>query len=400
MYRLVAALLVAGLPAAAQPARPGVDAPELAALGPYGVGLATLRMGGRMLAVDVWYPARAGAGPAITYHSGLVGQDGRPAAFSVPGIAVGRRTGSIRPLSARHPGARLRQHAGGARLAGREPGHQRLRRRRTRLRRPAEIRRPQRAIRRGAPGDRHRRRGRDLQRRAATGDAILSHADPARTALIGYSMGGYGVLASAGAQLDPGLAKATGGALAGYVAGGPKANALRVSHLKAVVAISPATHIGPLALFAPGAFAAITVPTLPDRRQPGSRGGLRRGARAVRGRDQRAALPADLSRGRAQHRPDAGAARNARPPVGPGLVRRPGVEQDAARRDRGAFHHGLSRPHRRRGWPAGPRIWTAWWRIRTRAAGLLAAPRRMARSVLDRRKRRCGRGSRRRMRRG
>ena len=101
----------------------------------------------------------------------------------------------------------------------------------------------------------------DLQRRAATGDAILSHADPDRTALVGYSMGGYGVLASAGAQLDPGLAKATGGALAGYVAGGLKADALRVGHLKAVVAISPATHIGPLVLFAPGAFAAITVPT-------------------------------------------------------------------------------------------------------------------------------------------
>jgi hypothetical protein len=87
---LLLALSFLSAPAAAQPARPGVDAPALAALGPYGVGLATQEMGepGRKLSVSVWYPARGGKGAAVTYHSALVGEDGRMVAFAIPGMAV------------------------------------------------------------------------------------------------------------------------------------------------------------------------------------------------------------------------------------------------------------------------------------------------------------------------
>ena len=66
--------------------------------------------------------------------------------------------------------------------------------------------------------------------------------DPERTALIGYSMGGYGVLVNAGAALDPqgGPCKwVPGGALLPYAAGGPLQPSTLVAHLRAVVAIAP-----------------------------------------------------------------------------------------------------------------------------------------------------------------
>jgi predicted dienelactone hydrolase len=67
--------------------------------------------------------------------------------------------------------------------------------------------------------------------------------DPARTALVGYSMGGYGVLTSSGAVLDPEgpIAKATpGGLLEPYGRDGAERDTMLVKDLKAVVAIAPA----------------------------------------------------------------------------------------------------------------------------------------------------------------
>jgi len=66
--------------------------------------------------------------------------------------------------------------------------------------------------------------------------------DPARTALIGYSMGGYGALTSAGAVLDPeGLTVKAVPArlLLPYARGGDRRDQVLVTGLKAVVAISP-----------------------------------------------------------------------------------------------------------------------------------------------------------------
>ena len=89
---LVLGLLTAGV-ANAQPSRPTTDAPVLARLGPYGVGLRTItlvqaaqvdvlaaRPSGaapptlkdRVLPVEVWYPARTAKGAkGVTYRYAL-----------------------------------------------------------------------------------------------------------------------------------------------------------------------------------------------------------------------------------------------------------------------------------------------------------------------------------------
>jgi predicted dienelactone hydrolase len=271
MFRLpslsaaASAISLACLPAAAQqaPARTSVDAPALAAPGAFGVGFATLEMSGagRKLAVNVWYPADIGAGPAVTYHSALVGPDGRPAAFSIPGLAVAHAAAS----PGRFPLVLLAHGFNNTPEVLAWLGEN-LTTKGYVVVAPAFVDPPK----FDAPSALYAFAHRPLdvsaiaaeaQRRAAAGDAIFAHADPDRTALIGYSMGGYGVVVDAGAPLSPALAKATGGVMTDYVAGGSKADALRVAHLKAVVAIAPATHLGPLAMFAPGAFAAIKVPT-------------------------------------------------------------------------------------------------------------------------------------------
>jgi len=257
--------LVAWLPAKAEqaPARPGVDAPGLAALGPYGVGLATQEMGqaGRRLRVDIWYPSRNGAGPAVTYHSALVGPDGRPTPFTIPGIAV-----AAAPAAAGRFPLVILAHGFtntpevlswlGENLATK--GYCVV---------AGDFRDPPKF---DAPSALYAFAHRPLdvaaiaaeaQHRAAAGEGPLAHADPERTALIGYSMGGYGVVTDAGAPLDPALAKATGGLMAPYVMGGAQADTLKVAHLKAVVAISPASRLGPLGMFAPHALSAIHVPS-------------------------------------------------------------------------------------------------------------------------------------------
>src|SRR5262249_23558962 len=80
-------------------------------------------------------------------------------------------------------------------------------------------------------------------------------------ALIGYSMGGYGVLTAAGAALDPSLGPATRGVLTSYVAGAPRADELKVANVKAVVAISPAMRFRPLAARAPKGGSPVPGPT-------------------------------------------------------------------------------------------------------------------------------------------
>ena len=216
----------------------------------------------RKLTVNVWYPASSAAGPAFTYHSSLVGPDGRPAAFSIQGIAVAGASPSLGrfPLIILAHGfnntpealAWLGENLATKGFVVAAPA----------FRDPPKFDAPSALF-----AFVHRPLdvsvvAEEVLRRAASNDAIFAHVDPDRIALIGYSMGGYGALAAAGAPLDPALGKAGGGAVADYVAGASKTNSLRVPHLKAMVAISPATHLGSLAVFAPDAFTAITVPTL------------------------------------------------------------------------------------------------------------------------------------------
>jgi predicted dienelactone hydrolase len=262
------------------PARPGVDAPELAALGPHGVGAASLELvqpdqidplagaagpqrADRRLSVRIWYPAKTRGGAPILYHSALPGPDGKDVAFTIPGVAVAGAPAA----EGRYPLVILAHGFSntpeviawlGENLASKgyvvvAPAF-----------RDPPFSQPAKAI-----GPLARRPldiafvAAEAQRRASAGDGVFAHADPERTALIGYSLGGYGVLTAAGATLSPNLGVVTHGALTPYVAGAEKAAALKVAHLKAVVAISPPLRLGPLPSWAPapGGLAAIRAPT-------------------------------------------------------------------------------------------------------------------------------------------
>ena len=265
---LVAVAAVGQEPAA----RPPIDAPELAQLGSFAVGVARLefvqprqlmpQMTGdrpatadRRLPLLIWYPAAASGG-GITYHTALSGADAVDVPFDVPGIA----TVAARAAPGRFPLVILAHGYGntpetlswlGENLASkgyvvvapafRDP--------------PISIRT---AAARATP---IARRPLDIafvaaeaQRRARADEGIFATADAARTALIGYSMGGYGVLSAAGAPLDPGLGSLTQGVL---VRDGPA-----VRDVKAVVAISPASRFGEVPAWRGGTVAAVTAPTL------------------------------------------------------------------------------------------------------------------------------------------
>lgn len=262
------------------PAQPSVDAPELAALGSYGIGVADLEfvqpdradplqgadaplVGDRHIPIKLWYPAAA-KGAGTLYRTALPGEKGSDVPFDVPGLA----TPGAAVAAGRFPLVILAHGYSntpevlswlGENLASkgyvvvapafRDP--------------PITIRT---AAARSGPLT---TRPLDIafvaaeaQRRARAGQGVFAAADAARTALIGYSMGGYGVLTAAGAPLDPGLAAATRGVLAPYVAGAAKAETLKVADLKAVVAIAPPGNLYGTPLWAAPGVAAIRAPTL------------------------------------------------------------------------------------------------------------------------------------------
>lgn len=262
------------------PGRPGLDAPELARLGPYAVGVADVALvqkdqtipvvdaarteqTDRHLPTKVWYPAAA-TGPGTVYHSALAGQDGKDVAFSVPGLATPNAkaaAGHFPLVIVAHGYSNTPEALSwlGENLASKGyvvvmPA----------FRDPAISIRTANAM--AIPLTRRPLDitfvAREAGRRARAGEAPFASANPDRTALIGYSMGGYGVLTVAGAPLDPRVADATHGALAPYVAGGAQQGDLGIAGLKAMVAISPANDSrGALKLWAPPGVGAIHVPT-------------------------------------------------------------------------------------------------------------------------------------------
>lgn len=268
--------------AAPPPSVFGVDAPELAPPGPFSVGVRTVSLvehsqrdvlaidpksgsapkRDRNLTVDLWYPASAAPdAPRETYLGSLPSEPpAPPATFVVPGIAVrnARPAGSGYPLVVVSHGysnstaamtwltenLASKGYVVAAIRHDDPPITDRAKYPQLLLRRPLDIAYVTRT----------------LQATLAAEHLI----DPSKTALVGYSMGGYGVLTAAGATLDPTGPVTTmvpGGLLTPYVRGAGQSRAITVTSLKAVVAISPAGG-GKLAAWGSDGLKGIHVPLL------------------------------------------------------------------------------------------------------------------------------------------
>jgi len=266
------------------PSRFGVDAPELARLGDFAVGVKTLHLlqhdqvdvlhfdavGGtaprrdRVLTVDLWYPAlpRHGAATAVYAASLPAEPPASPVRFSVPGIAV--RDAPAAAAAAGYPlvvvshgysndpaamtwiteNLASKGYVVAAIRHDDPPITERTKIGGPLLRRPLDIV--------------------FVAKRLCDSLAAQHLVDPARLALIGYSMGGYGVLTVAGASLDPAgplTHYVPGGLLLPYVSGGPEESAVKLQGLRAVVAISPAGG-GTLAAWGSRGLEGITAPLL------------------------------------------------------------------------------------------------------------------------------------------
>ncbi len=247
------------------PSIPGIDAPELAKPGEAAVGITTLGLadearGGRRLQVDLWYPALVadGATPE-TYRGSLTAEPpAPPTPFTRPGIAIRdakRATGPFPLVVVSHgydnasvlfswltENLASKGYVVAAIRHEDPPITDRARFPETLVNRPLDV-----AF---ATGSLQRSLGEE------------GFVDPARTALVGYSMGGYGVLATAGGVLDPAspLVQLAGGGLTAFARGGAQQESLRVSGLRAVVALAPAG--GSLGAWGADGLATITAPML------------------------------------------------------------------------------------------------------------------------------------------
>ncbi len=260
----------------------GVDAPELARLGRYAVGVRTLHLREaaqvdvlafdaasgtaptreRELNVELWYPATPKPGAAPAVYSGQFPSEppAPPASFRVNGLAIrdAPPAGNGFPLVvvshgySNDPAAMTwltenlasKGYVIAAIHHDDPPITDRSKFIGPLLRRPLDIVYVTRTL------------------RSRLGAEHL--IDPARTALIGYSMGGYGVLTAAGATLDPKGPAAQmipGGLLLPYVRGATDAGEVALGDIKAVVAISPAGG-GTLAVWGAAGLRSLKVPML------------------------------------------------------------------------------------------------------------------------------------------
>jgi dienelactone hydrolase len=257
-------------PAAARaPSVPAADAPQLAALGPSPVGLrhTTVTVPGtaRTLAVMVWYPAvtAPGATPE-TYRRHLVTADGPPLDITTDGIAV-----AAAPAAAGRFPLVVQSHGFGGWAGGMTYLAENLASKGYVV---AAIDHADGQGGSGGPEGRLRvagsiiNRARDQEavvaalsaRAADANDPIGSHIDAGNIAVIGYSMGGFGVLATAGAAYDPngGAVAPLGGRLDDQTVRTP------VPGLKAIVAIAPWGGQPPYRAWTAAALRGIAVPSL------------------------------------------------------------------------------------------------------------------------------------------
>ena len=263
-------ILTLAAPAAARaPSLPAADAPQLAAPGPAAVGLAhtTVTVPGtpRTLEVWEWYPAakQAGATPE-TYRRRLVTVDGPPLDITTEGIAVA----AAPPLPGRFPLVVL-SHGFGGWAGGMTYLAENL------ASKGYVVAAIDHADGQGGSGGVEGRlrvagsivnRARDQQavvaalsaRAADPKDMASAHIDAANIAVIGYSMGGFGVLATAGAAYDKagGAVAPLGGRLDDQTVRTP------MPGLKATVAIAPWGGQPPYRAWTAAGLAGLTVPSL------------------------------------------------------------------------------------------------------------------------------------------
>ena len=246
--------------AAGPPSRFGVDAPELARLGELSVGVRTLALvqrkqeevlsfnpangsfpkSDRALTVDLWYPALVPAGAQREVYAGTFpSESSAPVNFTVPGIAVrdAPPAGKAYPLVVVSHGysnstaamtwltenLASKGYVVAAIRHDDPPITDRAKFAEVLVRRPIDV---------------------AFVTQTLKGVLAREHLiDPSRVALIGYSMGGYGVLTAAGATLDPTapvMKMVPGGLLSRYARGGSKRDAVTVKDLRAIVALAPA----------------------------------------------------------------------------------------------------------------------------------------------------------------
>lgn len=290
MARLTAVTLItlAGLLAAAGPGAPlppsvpGIDAPQLSALGTHKVGFRSVtlihraqpdllhidsanervQLHNRALIVDLWYPAKAKRGAVpITYTASLFGEPPRPPVhFSVPGLAIPNAApdGKGYPLVILSHGYSnapavmtwLTENLASkgyvvAAIHHEDPN-------------PYVVS----ADKRAAPNF---NRPVDI----AFVTATLRHdlgalIDPSEVALIGYSQGGYGVLTAGGARLDPdgpNMGQVAGGWIKRLARGAATEAEGKVPGVKAIVAIAPAGG-APRSAWGSAGLLGITAPML------------------------------------------------------------------------------------------------------------------------------------------
>lgn len=242
------------------PSVPGVDAPELAALGSYGIGFrsatfvqkdrpdvensnsksGTVSIVERKLQVDIWYPTQVRSGAkTVTYRGTLWGEPpALPVAFTQNGIAVAeaKPIGSAHPLVivshgySNNPAVMtwLTENLASkgyviAAIHHDDPNPY--------VASPAN---------RSAPNF---NRPHDIAFVTAELRKTLgAQIDPANVALIGYSQGGYGVLTAGGASLDPegpNMVLVAGGYLKRFARGSADAGVVKVPGVKAIIALAP-----------------------------------------------------------------------------------------------------------------------------------------------------------------
>lgn len=264
------------------PAIVGVDGPELAALGPYGVGYRSVTfvnrqqpdlehpdpetgavaLRDRSLRVDIWYPAQVRkAQRGVIYRGTLWGEPpGPPVSFTQPGLASkgAAPVGKGRPLVILSHGYSnapavmtwLTENLASkgyvvAAIHHVDPNPYRVS---PALRLAPNYNRPV-----------------DISFVASRlRESLGTQIDSKNVALIGYSQGGYGVLTAGGAGLDPAHANmnvVAGGWLRKIAQGSPDAPMAQVPGVKAIVALAPAGG-GESSVWGADGLAGITAPLL------------------------------------------------------------------------------------------------------------------------------------------